>query len=195
MMVSSLRFSYQASKGVACYSIPMPITPVHMGTALAAKVIAPRYFSFVVFGITQVAIDAEAAFYLLTDDPPYHRILHTYLGATVVALLAVVIGRPLLGHVLRLWNRLVRADRESLLWIEPRVPLVAAASGALIGGYSHVLLDSFLYSDMHPISPLSDSNAMLTMLSTLEVYALCFALGLLGAVALAAKWLWRRCSG
>ena len=166
-----------------------------MGPALAAKAVAPRYFSFLVFGITQVAIDSEAAFYLLTDDPPYHRILHTYLGATVVALLAVVIGRPLLGYVLRLWNRLVRADRESLHWIEPRVPLVAAASGALIGGYSHVLLDSFLYSDMHPIAPLSDSNAALNVLSTLEVYGLCLALGLLGAVALAAKWLWRRRSG
>ena len=116
----------------------MPITPIHMGPALAAKAVAPRYFSFLVFGITQVAIDAEAAFYLITDDPPYHRLLHTYFGATLVALLAVVIGRPLLERVLGLWNRPVRADRESLPWIEPRVPLVAAVSGALIGGYSHV---------------------------------------------------------
>ena len=121
--------------------------------------------------------------------------LHTYLGASVVALLAVAIGRPLLERVLRQWNRLVRADRESLLWIEPRVSLVAAVSGALIGTYSHVLLDSFLYSDMHPISPLSDSNAALNMLSTLEVYALCLALGVLGAIALAVRWLWGRLRG
>ena len=161
-----------------------------MGPALAVKAVAPRYFSFVIFGVTQVAIDAEAAFYLFTDDPPYHRFLHTYLGATIVALLAVVIGRPLLAYALRSWNRLVRADGDSPLWIEPRVPLIAAVSGALIGGYSHVLLDSFLYSDMRPISPLSDTNAALNMLSTLEVYALCFALGLLGGAALAARWLW-----
>ena len=173
----------------------MPITPVHMGPALAVKAVAPRYFSFLVFGITQVAIDAEVVFWLLTDDPPYHRILHTYLGATVVALLAVVIGRPLLERTLRLWNRLVGADRESLLWIEPRVPLVAAVSGALIGGYSHVLLDSFLYRDMYPLIPMSYSKATLNMLSTLEVYALCLALGLLGGAALAARWLWRRRSG
>lgn len=163
-----------------------------MGPALAAKAVAPGHFSFLVFGITQVVIDAEAAFYLLTDDPPYHRFLHTYLGATIVALLAVVVGRPLLEYALRLCNRLVRADRESLLWIEPRVPLVAAVSGALIGGYSHVLLDSFLYTDIHPISPLSDSNAALNALSSLEVYALCLALGLVGAIALAARWLWSR---
>ena len=169
----------------------MPITPVHMGPALAAKAVAPRYFSFLVFGITQVVIDAEVAVHLLRDDWPYHRFLHTYPGATLVALLAVVIGRPLVERALRLWNRLVGADRESLLWIEPRVPLVAAISGAFIGGYSHVLLDSFLYSDMHPISPLSDSNALLNALSTLEVYLACLALGLLGGVALAVRWLWR----
>ena len=164
-----------------------------MGPALAAKAVAPRYFSFLIFGITQVAIDVEVAFLLITEDaPPYHGFLHTYLGATVVALLAVVIGRPLLERALRLWNRLVRADRESLLWTEARVPLVAAISGAMIGGYSHVLLDSFLWSDMNPFAPLSDSNAALNALSTLEVYALCLALGLLGGAALAARWLWGR---
>ena len=164
-----------------------------MGPAFAVKAVAPRYFSFLVFGITQVGIDVEVAFLLITEDaPPYHGLLHTYLGATVVALLAVVIGRPLLERVLRLWNRLVRSDCESLLWVEPRVPLVAAISGAMIGGYSHVLLDSFLWSDMSPFAPLSDSNAALNALSTLEVYALCFALGVLGAIALVARWLWRR---
>ena len=169
----------------------MPITPVHMGPALAAKAVAPRYFSFLVFGITQVAIDSEVAFWLLTDDPPYHRILHTYLGATVVALLAVVVGRPLLGYAFRLWNRLVRAERESILWIEPRVPLIAAVSGALVGGYSHVLLDSFLYTDIRPIAPFSDSNATLNALSSVEVYLACLALGLLGGAVLAARRLLR----
>ena len=91
-----------------------------------------------------------------------------------------------------LWNRLVGADRESLLWMEPRVPLVAAISGALLGGYSHVLLDSFLYTDIRPIAPFSDSNVMLNALSSLEVYLACLALGLLGGFALAARWLWRR---
>ena len=166
-----------------------------MGPALAAKAVGPRYFSFLIFGVTQVVIDSEAAFYLLRDDWPYHRFLHTYVGATLVAVLAVVVGRPLLERALRVWNRLIRAERESLLWIEPRVPLVAAVSGALIGGYSHVLLDSFLYSDMRPLAPLSDGNAALNALSTLEVYALCLALGMLGGAALTTRWLWRRRTG
>ena len=163
-----------------------------MGPALAAKAVAPRYFSFLIFGVTQVVIDSEAAFYLLRDDWPYHRFLHTYVGATLAAVLAVVVGRPLLERALRVWNRLIRAERGSLLWIEPRVSPVAAVSGALIGGYSHVLLDSFLYSDMRPLAPMSDGNAALNALSTMEVYAGCVALGLLGGAALTARWVWRR---
>ncbi len=170
----------------------MPITPFHMGPALAVKAVAPKYFSFLIFGITQVVIDAEVVVHLLRDDWPYHRFLHTYPGATLVALLAVVIGRPLLERALRLWNRLVGADRESLLWMEPRVPLLAAISGALLGGYSHVLLDSFLYTDIRPIAPFSDSNATLNALSSVDVYLACLALGLLGGAALVTKWLWRR---
>ena len=170
----------------------MPITPFHMGPALAVKAVAPKYFSFLIFGITQLVIDAEVVVHLLRDDWPYHRFLHTYPGATLVALLAVVIGRPLLERALRLWNRLVGADRESLLWMEPRVPLLAAISGALLGGYSHVLLDSFLYTDIRPIAPFSDSNATLNALSSVDVYLACLALGLLGGAALVTKWLWRR---
>ena len=170
----------------------MPITPVHIGAALAAKAVSPRHFSFLIFSVTQVVIDSEAAFYVIRGDWPVHRFLHTYAGATLVALLTVVIGRPLLERALRLWNRLLSADRGTLLWVEPRVPLVAAISAALIGAYSHVLLDSFLYSDMRPIAPLSDSNAALNALSSMEVYVGCLALGLLGGVTMAVRWLWRQ---
>ena len=163
-----------------------------MGPALAVKAVAPRHFSFLIFGITQVVIDSEAAVHLLRGDWPYHRFLHSYPGATLVAALTVVIGRPLLERALRLWNRLVGADRGTLLWIEPRISPVAAISGALIGGYSHVLLDSFVHSDMQPVAPLSDSNAALNALSIIDVYLVCLALGLLGGAAIAARWLWRR---
>ena len=85
----------------------MPITPIHLGPALAAKAIAPRHFSFLIFGITQVAIDSEAAFHLLRGDWPIHRLFHTYLGATLVAVLTVAAGRPLLAWAIGLWNRLL----------------------------------------------------------------------------------------
>ncbi len=165
----------------------MPITPVHMGPALAVKAVAPKRFSLLVFGVTQVIIDSEAAFHIVRGDWPIHDFLHTYLGATLVAALTVAVARlDGYGYAIRLWKRVVARTSGSLFRIEPRIPLSAAVSGALIGGYSHVLLDSVLYSDMRPFAPLSESNALLGVMSASQVYLLCLALGALGAVALTA---------
>ena len=174
----------------------MPITPVHMGPALAAKAVAPRYFSF--HGLRHHAGSDRPRGGLLSAcglSPVPPLAAHLSSGQQWLRCLRSSSAGRCWNARSELWNRLVRADRESFLWIEPRVPLVAAVSGALIGGYSHVLLDSFLYSDMHPISPMSDGNPVLNVLSTLEVYALCLALGLLGAIALAVRWLWGRLRG
>ena len=164
----------------------MPFTPVHLGPALAVKAAAPRHFSFLVFGLTQVVIDSEVALYMIAGGWPVHRLFHTYLGATLVAAVTVVLGRPLLEWAIRLWNRLVAPNGESILRIEPRITLVAAMSGALIGGYSHVLLDSIMHSDVRPLAPWSDSNALLRLVSVDHLVIACVGLGVLGAAALAA---------
>ena len=162
----------------------MPFTPFHLGPALAAKAVAPRHFSFLIFGFTQVIIDSEAAFYVFTGDGPIHRLLHTYLGATLVAALTVALGLPLLKRVIRLWNRLVAPNGKSILRIEPRIPLVAAVSGALGGGYSHVLMDSIMHSDLKPFAPWSESNALLQLVSADRLILICVVLGALGGAAL-----------
>ena len=168
----------------------MPFTPFHLGPALAAKAASPRHLSFLVFASTQVVIDAEVGFYMVRGLWPVHRFLHTYLGATLVAVAAVVLGRPLLGLAIRGWNRLAAASRRGDLRIEPSIPFVAALSGALSGGYSHVLLDSVMHRDMRPFAPWSDSNGMLHLMSVDHLYLLCVALGALGGIALLASRLW-----
>ena len=170
----------------------MPITPFHMGPALAVKAVAPRHFSFLIFGMTQAVIDSEPAFHLLRGDWPIHRFFHTYLGATVIAVLTVVAGRPLLEWAVRLWNRLFAPAEQSILRFEPRIPLAAAVSGALIGGYSHVLLDSIMHSDVRPFAPLSDSNALFRLTSASDVVLGCVALGTAGGAAMAVAYLRRR---
>ena len=52
-------------------------------------------------------------------------------------------------------------------------------SASLIGTYSHVLLDSFLYSEMNPFFPLL-GNPFLGLLGFGFVYNLCVVLGLVG---------------
>ena len=73
----------------------MPVTPFHLGPGIALKSIAPRYVSFSIFAFTQILIDLEALYFFAQNDSHMHRHFHTYLGASIVAGISVVIGRPI----------------------------------------------------------------------------------------------------
>lgn len=162
----------------------MPITPLHFGPAALAKAVTPNYFSFAVFGITQLALDLEPLYYLIQGVWPIHRFFHTYLGATLVAVFAVVVGKPLSELVIRLWNRRLRPSQRGWLGIAPRIPLIAAVVGALFGAYSHVFLDSIMHSDLHPFAPWWDGNGLLDLISIDQLYLLCAGSGVLGGIML-----------
>ena len=66
----------------------MPFTPFHIEPALAAKAVLGRHFSTPVYGFTQVAIDSEVLVgYPLRGDLSFHKLLHTFAGATALTLL------------------------------------------------------------------------------------------------------------
>ena len=162
----------------------MPITPLHFGPAALAKAVTPKYFSYTVFGFTQLAMDLEPLYYLIQGVWPIHRFFHTYLGATLVAVFAVVVGKPLSGLVIRLWNRRLRPSQRDWLGIAPRIPLIAAVVGALFGAYSHVFLDSIMHSDLHPFAPGWNGNGLLDLISIDHLYLLCAGSGVLGGIML-----------
>ena len=75
----------------------MPFTPFHMGFALVAKATVSRYFSIPVFALTQVIIDAEVLVGLaFVGDLSNHAVLHNFAAAALVALLAVLLRRPVI---------------------------------------------------------------------------------------------------
>lgn len=162
----------------------MPVTPFHFGPAALAKAITPRCFSFIVFGLTQVVIDTEPLYYMARGAWPIHRFFHTYLGATVVAVLAAFAGRPLCEGVLRLWNRRLSPTQRDWLGVASTISFAAAATGAFFGAYSHVLLDSIMHSDMRPLAPLSNGNSLLHVASIEHLYISCAGLGAAGGVML-----------
>ncbi len=162
----------------------MPVTPFHFGPAAIVKAVTPRHFSFVAFGCTQIVIDAEPLFYMLKGLWPIHRFLHTYLGATIVALFVVLFGKPVCEWVLRLWNSRLSEAQFSWLGVNPQIPLIAAATGALLGSYSHVFVDSIMHSDMQPLAPFSQANPFLHVLPIGHLHMLCAMLGVAGGTAL-----------
>ena len=66
----------------------MPITPFHFGPGAAIHVVAPRHVSFLAFCAANVLIDIEPLYYMLTHQDRLHRFFHTYVGASLVAVVA-----------------------------------------------------------------------------------------------------------
>lgn len=169
----------------------MPFTPLHMGPGLAIKVVGGRYFSLMVFGFSQVAMDIEPLVRILRGDPLLHGMTHTYLGATFIALLSIGIGRPVCQHLLRYWKPDPRSGFLNWLRGNGNIPWPAAISGAVLGAYSHVLLDSIMHADMRPFAPWSATNAMLRFLSIETLHDFCVVSGALGAILIVLVFLTR----
>lgn len=154
----------------------MPFTPIHLGPGALFKAIGGRHFSFMVFGGAQVMIDIEPLIGLIEGKDILHGYTHTLLGALLIGLAAGVIGRPVSVFVLR--------------WLDiPHEPFTWRASflGALIGTYSHIVLDAFMHHDINPWWPVAQGNNLLGIVSHGTLHMLCAVLGLLGAVGVAMR--------
>jgi len=151
----------------------MPITPYHFGPGAAIHSMAPRRISFLAFCVANVLTDVEPLYHILRHQHPIHGFFHTYLGATVTA--AVTVAGFAAARVPR-----------------PNLRLGPVAVGALIGTWSHVLLDSLMASDVHPLAPFTDANPLLDAIPYEMLIAGCVISGGAGLILLAARRLVRR---
>jgi hypothetical protein len=124
-----------------------------MGPGLALKALTGRRFSLMVFGFSQVTIDIEPLVRFVRGDTELHGFTHTYLGATLIALVSVVVGRPVCQFLLKYWNPDPSSPFLNWLPTAKAIPWSAAIAGAFVGTYSHVFFDSIMHSDMQPLAP------------------------------------------
>lgn len=163
-----------------------------MGAALIVKPAGRKYFSVLTFGIAQVAMDIEPGIGMALGWDVLHGPSHTILGALGIACLVAWIAPWLCNPILRRYNREVL--HHGLPWLqEPHsVQRTAVLAGAFFGTLSHLLLDSLMHHDIHPMSPFSDANPLRGFVSYDGVYQLCVVLGLLGVVLwIGVKWITR----
>ena len=165
----------------------MPFTPFHMGPALAVKAATRRYFNVPVFAFTQVGIDSEVLIGLpFRGDLTNHAVLHTLGGGALIAIIAILLLRPVIQPGARLWNHLAGVKPDSFMYMETRVPRSAAVISAVIGSGSHVLLDAMSHPDMTPFAPLAWGNPFSGALTSVQVTVLCLALWAAGGGAILA---------
>ena len=136
----------------------MPVTPFHFGPGFLIKSILFKRFSFRVFILSNILIDIEPLYYILTNQYPLHRFFHTYIGATVVAIVSILLGR--------------------IIW--RKIPKSVVIIGAFLGTYSHILLDSIMHADLQPFYPFSSMNSLLHVLSYFQLHLLCVTTGVVG---------------
>jgi hypothetical protein len=170
---------------------PMPFTPFHMGPGLAVKAVGGRRFSLMVFGFAQVAIDLEPLVRLLRGDGILHGFSHTWIGGTLVAVVSVFAGRPICQRLLGWWKPREPSSFEAWLRGPERISWTAAISGAVVGAYSHVILDSIMHSDMRPLAPFSNQNGLIDLIGVEALHIGCILSGVLGAAALGIVFLCR----
>ncbi len=159
----------------------MPFTPFHMGPGILVKALLQGSFSLMIFGWTQIVMDIQPLIVLLTGEGHLHGFSHTYLGASLLALLAAVTGKPL--SQLGLWMvRITPSPHTAIAW-----PVVLLS--AFIGSFSHVLLDSMMHADIQPYYPANLTNDLLGLVPIDLLHKLCISAGLVGtAVYYTLQW-------
>lgn len=152
----------------------MPFTPLHFGPALAFHAADPRHISFLAFCATNVVIDLEALYNLGFGRHPVHAFLHTYVGATIVAF-TVILGFAAL-------RKMAQHLPNIFAWKD--LNLAQVITGAALGVYSHVILDSIMHSDIQPFAPWTSSNHLYRFVSISALHWFCLATGALGLIIL-----------
>lgn len=162
----------------------MPVTPFHFGPGAAIHALAPKHVSFLAFCAANILIDVEPLYFMLTYQYPLHRFLHTYIGASLIAVATVAL------FVLARWFA-ARAWLPNLFkW--QTLALLPVALGAAAGSYSHVLLDSLMHQDITPLAPFSNANPLLLAISLGTLHWACLAAGLFALCVLGMRRILRR---
>ncbi len=156
----------------------MPFTPYHFGPAFLIGVLAFPFLDIAALMISSVVLDLEPLAVLMFGlSGPLHGNLHTFLGAAIVAVLTACV----------IW--VIRTPLQQLLSLfalshDPTFSTVLISS--VIGTYSHVLLDSFLYAEMNPFFPLL-GNPLQGLIEAATIYQFCVYCMMFGLVIYALR--------
>ena len=148
----------------------MPFTPFHMGPGLLVKALLQGSFSLMVFAWAQIIMDIQPLVVMITGEGHLHGFSHTYVGATLIGIGSALTGK----YAAELGLRLLGRSRD--LPISSPVAIVSA----VIGSYSHVLLDGVMHADVQPFAPFILDNRLFGLVSVAALHELCLYSGILG---------------
>ena len=145
-----------------------------MGPGILFKSVLQGSFSLMVFGWAQIVMDIQPLMVLITGEGHLHGFSHTYIGATLLSIVAALTGKYLSQFGLWFLNIRNSISIPIRWWV--------VFISAFIGCYSHVFIDSIMHSDLHPFNPISLHNPFLGWVSIITLHKLCLYSGVVGAL-------------
>jgi hypothetical protein len=152
----------------------LPITPFHFGPGALVAAASRSKVSFLAFAASNVLIDVESLYNMVTSQPRVHTFFHTYVGSTLVAAAVV------LGFVPLRWLARKLPASPILNW--RTLSVRAVFLGSLVGAWSHVLFDSVMHGDITPLAPFSNGNALYRAVPLAVLHLFCIGTGIVGAM-------------
>lgn len=152
----------------------MPFTPFHMGPGTVVKAVLQGSFSLMVFGWSQIVMDIQPLFVLISGEGHLHGFSHTFIGGTLLALFSALSGKYLSEIGLFILGLNSNWEIKISWWV--------AFLSAFIGTFSHVFLDAIMHSDVEPFYPFVLNNPFLSVITIQSIHKLCIYSGIIGGV-------------
>jgi membrane-bound metal-dependent hydrolase YbcI (DUF457 family) len=141
----------------------MPFTPFHLGPSLLVGLLVFPLLYLPAFLIGSIIVDVEPLGFLILGLPVQHLFFHTFIGATISAVVLSLILLPFRGVLKSLMVK---------IHLPQTTTPIQLTGATLLGAYSHVVLDAFLYPEMQPFWPLL-GNPFLGLVTSSVVYLFC----------------------
>ncbi|MBI5000458.1 MAG: DUF4184 family protein [Euryarchaeota archaeon] len=151
----------------------MPVTPLHIGIPGLIGYYFPKKVDIVAAIIGSMAIDIDFFLFLLLGTP-IHGCLHMLIGAAIVSIVII----PLVFFLRAPMKRI----KEWFKW-DTYSNFKSISLGALIGAFSHVFIDAFIYREMTPFYPLM-GNPMWSAVGQYYIFIAVYALAGIATLAL-----------
>ncbi|MBI5051265.1 DUF4184 family protein [Candidatus Micrarchaeota archaeon] len=140
----------------------MPLTPFHW-SILIFGFLAFSYFYIPALAISSVVMDLEPFYYMfISPSGNLHGFFHTYMGATIIALVV--------GFILIKFRKRIDVVAENLKIRQKNISEKWVYFSSFFGAYSHIFIDSFMHSDLKPFWPVTNYNPLLGLVGTFEIY-------------------------
>ena len=153
-----------------------------MGPGIIIKAILQGFFSLIIFGWAQILMDLQPLFVIITGQGNLHGFSHTYIGATLIALISAFTGKWIYEMLMVFIKSDFTEYQKKLFDVPKKLTTGVCIVSAFIGTYSHVLLDSIMHSDVEPFYPINLENNLHFILSIENLYKLCVYTGIVGSL-------------